>query len=89
MSTSQIIIFTKCRIGYNPTKYSSTECVSEKLDRFSGLSHAISLLSWFCFIFVDVGILVICITDLFLGRLLRQTAGTVLRDVKQKNCITP
>ena len=64
MSTSQIIIFTKCRIGYNPTKC-STGCVSEKLDRFGGLSPAISLLSWFCFVFVDVGILVVCITDLF------------------------
>ena len=60
MLTSQIIIFTKCRLGHNLTKY-STGCVSENLDRFGGLSQAISL----GFVFVDVGILVICMTDLF------------------------
>ena len=54
----------QARIQHNPTKY-STGCVSENLDRFGGLSQAISLFSCFWFVFVDVGILVICITELF------------------------
>ena len=54
----------QARIQHNPTKY-STGCVSENLDRFGGVSQAISLFSCFWFVFVDVGILVICITELF------------------------
>ena len=54
MSTSQIIIFTKCRIGYNPTKY-STGCVSKNLIALVVWVRPYAIISWFCFCWWHTG----------------------------------